>query len=835
MVRTPHDQPLRLGVLAPLIAGAYMTRVMAGAVRVAAAAGARVIAIQTLDPGTWGTEITAPPREPGGGANAVPAEPVNAEAAVPRYALRTAWDRVAGFLVMLSAVEPAHLRALRDAGMPVVLVSEDAEGFTGPVVRADNRVGVTEAVSHLVQHGHRRIAFAGSLRQADIRDRLDAYRDALAAHGIEPDPGLLFPATDNLEAGGEIAARRMLAAGLPSTAVIAATDYNALGIMSVLTEAGLSLPHDQAIVGFDDVEAAAAVRPTLSTVHQGPEAIGATAARLLLELVRGEAVADGGHLVPTRFVVRESCGCTPEASVDMVPDPDPGAPSAPRELLRHRLERLLISGEPATAVQGAALDRAAELLARSAGTADASPDHGTRDLPEAAALLCEVSPRWTTVATAIACLRRYGDEISRPAGGDHDRVEFERMVSRFTMELSRAMAQQEATTRTALQVAMDQEHDVDSSLIRGSTGDPRLLGWLWYTPVRAACLGLWPVDGAGARMDRASLEIAGTYAREGEPPRMPARCRVEAFPPVELVDAGAGSDGGEIVVVLPTMTTSSDLGLLAMITRVEATAVAGRDRLFDKGALLGIAIERELMNERLRRVSADLTTFSQAMAHELRNPVATISMWAAVARSRAGVGEECEPLLRIVDEIRRVAGYAGDLVGDLLRYTEVDAAAAPRVPVDLNLAAGRALATLDPLITRHRAVVETRPLPTVTGTFSDLELVLRTLIENAIRHGGAARPRVRVDAALDGGHWTVRCRDNGRGIAPELRETIFEPFARGAAVAPGSGLGLATCRRIVRGLGGRIWVEASRRSGATFAFTLPAAPEGTAGPAREPR
>ena len=833
MVPAPHRLPLRLGVLAPLIAGAYMTRVMAGAAHVAATAGGRLIAIQTLDPGTWGTEITAPPRGPGG-PDAVPAEPVTAEAAVPRYALRTAWDRVAGFLVMLTAVEPAHLRALRDAGMPVVLVSEDAEGFPCPVVRTDNRVGITEAVSHLVEHGHRRIAFAGSLRQADIRDRLDAYRDALAAHGIEPDPGLLFPATDNLEAGGEIAARRMLAAGLPSTAVVAATDYNALGIMSVLTEAGLSLPHDQAIVGFDDVEAAAAVRPTLSTVHQSAEEIGASAARLLVELVRGEAVPDGSHLVPTRFVVRESCGCTPEASVDMVPDPDPGAPSAPRERLRHRLERLLIAAEPATAVQGAALDRAAELLARSAVPAETAPARGTQDLPEAAALLCEVSPRWTTVATTVACLRRYGDELSCLAGGDHGAAGFERTVSRFTVELCRAMAQREAATRTALQVAMDQEHDVDSSLIRGSTGDPRLLGWLWYTPVRAACLGLWPVDGAHTRMDRASLEIAGTYAREGEPPRVPARCRVEAFPPVELVDASAAGDG-EIVVVLPTMTTSSDLGLLAMITRVEATQVAGRDRLFDKGALLGIAIERELLNERLRRVSADLTTFSQAMAHELRNPVATISMWAAVARSRAGAGEECEPLLRIVDEIRRVAGYAGDLVRDLLRYTELDAAAAPRVPVDLNLAAGHALATLAPLITRHRAVVETRPLPTVSGIFSDLELVLRTLIENAIQHGGASRPRVRVDAALDGGYWTVRCRDNGRGIAPELRESLFEPFARGAAVTPGSGLGLATCRRIVRALGGRIWVETSRRSGATFAFTLPAAPEGTAGPVRAPR
>ncbi len=250
------------------------------------ARGARTIAIQTLDLSYGGAYAAA-------------------EAAVPRFAVRAAWDQAAGFIVLLNAVEPWYLQAMRDAGRPVVLLSSEVPGFVCPVARPDNRTGVTQAVAHLVAHGHRRIAFAGSFIQSDIRERLDAYREALTLNGIEPDDALVFEADDNLAVGGEAAARRMLAAGLPSTAVIAGTDYNALAIMGALSEAGLSLPDDQAIVGFDDVEAGASARPTLSTIHQRFDETAGLAADLLLDLIAGEEVASGDHRLPSLFVPRE--------------------------------------------------------------------------------------------------------------------------------------------------------------------------------------------------------------------------------------------------------------------------------------------------------------------------------------------------------------------------------------------------------------------------------------------------------------------------------------------------------------------------------------------------
>jgi signal transduction histidine kinase len=200
-------------------------------------------------------------------------------------------------------------------------------------------------------------------------------------------------------------------------------------------------------------------------------------------------------------------------------------------------------------------------------------------------------------------------------------------------------------------------------------------------------------------------------------------------------------------------------------------------------------------------------------------------MWASVARARAGPGDDAEPVLRIVDQIRQVSADASDLVTDLLRYAELDGGAAPGQPVDLNLAVGRTLATLESTILEHGAVVETGELPTVLGNFAELAQVLQNVIENAVKYGGAHAPRIRIDAQHGDGAWTVRCRDNGEGIPADLREQIFEPFVRGRTRISGHGLGLATCRRIMEGMGGRIWVEESGSTGTTFALTIPARSE----------
>jgi DNA-binding LacI/PurR family transcriptional regulator/signal transduction histidine kinase/DNA-binding NarL/FixJ family response regulator len=798
----PAEPRWTVGILTPLLSGPYMSELMAGVSAGADEAGMRLIAIQTVDPGgTWLIEHPLP----------------EVASRLPTQTLRIGWGQVDGFLVVLNAVDLRFLDAVAEAGKPVVVVSDDIEGFQGPTVRVNNRTGVMEAVAHLIEHGHRRIAFAGYLAQGDILERLEAYRDALTAHGIEPDSGLVFDASDSLESGGETAGAAMLAAGLPSTAVVAATDFNAMGIMKVLADAGLSVPRDQAVVGFDDVADASSIRPTLSTVHQSPRQIGRAALDLLIRALGGEPVDSGRHLLPTMFLARESCGCSPASALERLGVDGTLSTMTPEERFRHRLDLLLTGPDPLSAAQRRALDGVATLTLRLARTAQDDQQPATADLRRASVELLAVAPRWTTITSVEACLERYRDESGIVVGADSggSAVRFERFVREMVVELSRTLSQIEGHARTSLQVGLGAEHDVSMSIIRGGIDDPSSLDWLTFTTARAGCLGLWTDDTLAAGGH--PLRIGGSFLRGGRL-LLPEQSAIEAFPPVALV---MQRRPGEIVAVVPVKTTSMDLGLLAVVIPVGGPDFSGRDHLFDKGALLGISLQREVTTERLRRSNENLATFSHAMAHDLRNPLATILMWASSAHSRAGPDDRAEPVLRAVDRIREVAGYANDLIGSLLRYAELDRNPAPAAPVDLDVVISKAVATLESVVYESRAVIETRDLPTVIADAAGVELVIENLISNAIKYHHGGSPRVTIDASGTAEYWKVRCHDNGSGIPPALLEDIFQPFVRGEPSISGSGLGLATCRRIIARLGGRIWVEDTSSAGTTIAFTLP--------------
>ncbi len=822
-------------LLAPLLTGTYVSELISGVATAADAVGARLIVIQTLDSGVEGGDKPAIQRStlPGGGEHERSGWPEGAEALVPQFTPRAAWDQVAGFLVVLNAVEPWYLRALREAGKHVVILNAEVEGFPCPVVRPDNRTGIIKAVSHLVGHGHRRIAFAGSIPQLDIRERLDAYRDALASNGLDVDDDLFFAATDNLEEGGEAAGRSMLAAGMPSTAVVVATDYNALGMMRVLREAGLILPRDQAIVGFDDVDEGSSVRPTLSTVHASHQDAGRTATNLLLDMLRGREVAAGPRLIPTVFVPRESCGCTAASTVGGLDTADELLPRSPRDRLRLRLERKLLGWDPPTVRQAAALDNAVDLIVRCVAPPAAEPS--SDGFHEAAQALSFIGPHSTAIAATMACLREYGRELRAAPGGDgYSQVRVERCITELAVELSESLARAEVGARTALRRSVSLGHRLSISLLSSDEGGSRSLGWLSHTTARAGCLGLWPTGYATGERDMGRLDIVGSYARDGGQLRLPSQARIEEFPPDALLE-DLQWEAGEIAVVLPVKTQSMDMGLLALMTPADPAQIKNYE-LFEEGALLSVSIEREVMTERLQRSNADLATFSHAMAHDLRNPLATIAMWASVAQMRAGPGEEAAPVRRVVEQIKEVAEYADELVSDLLHYAELDRKATSPEPVDLNLAVARVIATIGSSIAERGALIETGKLPTVPGRPMELDLVLQNLIENAIKYRGERRPRIRLDAVREGDAWKIRCRDNGQGIANDAREQVFEPFTRGLTSVPGSGLGLATCRRIVDAHGGHIWIAASGNVGTTVAFTLPAGPEPEAsdGEAPEP-
>jgi LacI family transcriptional regulator len=172
----------------------------------------------------------------------------------------------------------------------------------------DNRGGGYEATQHLIEMGHREIAtIVGPREWPSAAARLEGYRAALRDASLSEDEALVEYAPDWGPESGRAAAARLLERGARFTALFAHSDLTALGAIRQLRLAGLGVPHDVSVVGFDDLPVAAFVDPPLTTIHQPMEEVGALAASLVLDrLMDGDAPAEERHLLPAALVVRQS-------------------------------------------------------------------------------------------------------------------------------------------------------------------------------------------------------------------------------------------------------------------------------------------------------------------------------------------------------------------------------------------------------------------------------------------------------------------------------------------------------------------------------------------------
>jgi DNA-binding LacI/PurR family transcriptional regulator len=200
------------------------------------------------------------------------------------------------------------LQKLVDQGTHFVRWGAVVEGQPGISVGCDNRHGGEAITAHLLSHGRRRIAFVGDV-SAHCPEFLARYRghcDALLAAGIAIDPQLQVDAVDSTEQVGHHAMQQLLSRGVDFDAVFAASDLLALGAMHALADAGLHVPEQIAVAGFDDIPMAGLVNPALSTVLQDTKLAGEVLVEQLLRQIRGEPVDSA--MLPAQLVIRRSCG-----------------------------------------------------------------------------------------------------------------------------------------------------------------------------------------------------------------------------------------------------------------------------------------------------------------------------------------------------------------------------------------------------------------------------------------------------------------------------------------------------------------------------------------------
>ncbi|WP_169948710.1 ATP-binding protein [Microbispora sp. H11081] len=227
--------------------------------------------------------------------------------------------------------------------------------------------------------------------------------------------------------------------------------------------------------------------------------------------------------------------------------------------------------------------------------------------------------------------------------------------------------------------------------------------------------------------------------------------------------------------------------------------------------------------EELKRSNRELEQFAYVASHDLQEPLRKVASFTQMLEQRYSD--------RLDDRARQYIGFAVDgarrmqlLINDLLDFSRVGRVGAERVEMDTGDALAAALRNLDSRLSDTGATVTHDDMPKTVGNSTLLTQLFQNLISNGLKFRSDEPPLIHIGVRRDGDMWEFSCADNGIGVEPKYADRIFLIFQRlhPRDVYPGTGIGLALCRKIVEYHGGRIWLDTNESAGATFRWTLPA-------------
>ncbi|MDH3717876.1 MAG: ATP-binding protein [Planctomycetota bacterium] len=263
--------------------------------------------------------------------------------------------------------------------------------------------------------------------------------------------------------------------------------------------------------------------------------------------------------------------------------------------------------------------------------------------------------------------------------------------------------------------------------------------------------------------------------------------------------------------------------------RTQHNLVRAHDELKDFSATLELRVAERTEQlkeyaEQLERSNIDLQRFAYVASHDLQEPLRSVGGFCSLLQRRYGqqLDETAnEWIARAVEGAERMS----KLIRDLLEYSRIDTEVRPFESVSLAEVVEETVGALRGLVQQSQATIHCDELPVVQANRLQMRQVFQNLIGNAIKFRGDDAPHVNVSACKNETEWTISVSDNGIGVDSESGEAIFDVFKRlhPHDDYPGTGVGLAICRRVVERHGGRIWVDTGPARGSTFHFTLPIA------------
>ena len=721
-----------------------------------------------------------------------------------------------GLIVALPLHSPArseYIQGLIKSGHPVLFIGS---GENGPAIVTDNIGGILEALQHLYEHGHRKIAFiAGSDDDShgDSGERLMAYHQFHEKRKMDKHPRLIAYG-QHVYSGGVRAMQEILASGEEFTAVMASNDESALGAINALKAAGLRVPEDVAVIGFDNRLEGAVHTPGLSSIHVPLFDIGYRAVEQLLQNIRGETPQNGTTKIETRLISRQSCGCGQkkrqivfektdqyselvEAVKQVVMNQAHSLTQEEGSSLVKQLVDAFLSGTQShewTAFQNV-LDNALKRTAKR--------DDDAHLWQEAVSILeaWAHAQNTDTSITTKAILDSSRQTISAQMQQQHRQYVMQEQwtssrLSLLTAELLTAL--DETEIYEILKSHLPEMNILTSILVLFETGgDDGPLMWSNARDVLSA--GMSPVRFA---------------SRE--------------FPPIELFHEKEPFR----LTLIPLVDQSGQLGYMAFDTEnlhLYGTIVQQVGSALNTARLYRQAMEGRYLAEEANRVKS---RFLSTISHELRTPLNLIVGLSSLLL-RDGEDGQSNLSENTQKDIQRIYAYAqhlGGLIGDVIDLATLDAGQfrLNKELIDLG-------ETLQMVVESGGQLTADKGLewqadipskgPWVWADRTRLRQVVLNLVNNAIKF--TSKGGVTLSSQLNEGFVTISIKDTGLGIPPEEQDVIFDAFQRSERSIvlgySGLGLGLAICKMLVEMHGGILNLRSSGidGEGSEFYLTLP--------------
>jgi signal transduction histidine kinase/AraC-like DNA-binding protein len=733
----------------------------------------------------------------------------------------------------LIAVPPfadAQLCAIQELlpqGHPIVFTSPQ-ERY--PSVGPANSDGIAQAFTHLIAHGHRRIAFMAVDEHAggDGAERLAAYRSAVAAHGLPFDSTLVGYGGHNVPDSYQ-ALRHMLDAGVDFTAVLTSNDESAIGVLRALSDGGRRVPQDVAVIGFDDVLYAKSQAPPLTTIRHPTFELGYRAVELLLEYIAGRRTEVTTVRVPTRLIVRESCGCQPY-STPIVGSREPAIPDGgaaatfDRQALIQAMSDAVFaeSRYSSLALISDWCGSLVRALLDSLDHADPQPfaaalDHLLQNVEAAN----EDAYLWQA---AISVLREQAGALCAARAPTAPRHVAAGLIDQARVRISERLRRQH--TRFLVQQAelMDRLGTMTARLL--TAFEPQqildiLADHLPQIGIRHAHIALFEAQ------DDDPVAWSNMYVRTATASPAVWRFLSRQFPPFGLHDPAEPFR----LALLPLLIEGGPMGFVAFdAAYLEPCGLIVRHlaAAFRNSQLHAAAEEGRRLAEEANRLKS---RFLSTVSHELRTPLNLIvGLSEMLLRERDGTLASSDAAFQDIERIYLNAQHLGRMVGDVLDLASSEAGQLRlyQEPLDLAevlqvvVATGAQMAR-EKGLEWHARLPSAGPL--VRGDRTRLRQVALNLISNAVKFTDRGSITLELLVADDG--VTVSIGDTGPGVALADQQRIFDEFRASERTADrgygGLGLGLAICKQLIERHGGTIGVRSSGEedAGATFFFTLP--------------